>query len=317
MPEKLLLTFLIWINLFFIFPCGWDADTIAMEKRTFPSVHELITGKFLQHSQAFYYWRVNDRMEKIQLFPDSLNYYDDLAWALNKVGQPEKGVEVMLQKEKNSPGLYETYANLGTCYIHCNQYEKGLPYIKKAIKINPNAHFGREIYQQHLVEYVLSKKDKAGNFSLPLGTKNDNFYHYLKKHQFKGATQDEIAKAVKGVGGMMKFSNHNSPILLEALGDLLSQANVGVDPGAGHLSSRAYLKASFLVKDETQQKAFKKKTQQEIEKQYADERIRSRKTLFPYRAALNLVARKIVRLIFTLLDRHQLYSDNKVMVTLE
>ncbi len=49
----------------------------------------------------------------------------------------------------------------------------------------------------------------------------------------------------------------------------------------------------------------------------AYERIRSRKTLFPYRAALNLVARKIVRLIFTLLDRHQLYSDNKVMVTLE
>lgn len=49
----------------------------------------------------------------------------------------------------------------------------------------------------------------------------------------------------------------------------------------------------------------------------AYERIRSRKTLFPYRAALNLVARKIVRLIFTLLDKHQLYSDNKVMVTLE
>lgn len=49
----------------------------------------------------------------------------------------------------------------------------------------------------------------------------------------------------------------------------------------------------------------------------AYERIRSRKILFPYRAALNLVARKIVRLIFTLLDKHQLYSDNKVMVTLE
>ena len=52
----------------------------------FPSVHELITGKFLQHSQEFYYWRVKDRTEKIQLYPDSLSLYDDLAWALNKVG---------------------------------------------------------------------------------------------------------------------------------------------------------------------------------------------------------------------------------------
>ena len=192
--------------------------------------------------------------------------YDDLAWALNKVGEPEKGVEIMLEKEKKSPGLYKTYANLGTCYIHSNQFEEGLTYIKKAIKINPDAHFGREIYQQHLVEYLISKKDDAGNFSLPLGTKNSNFYHYLKKNHFKGSTESEIAEAIKGVSGMMKFSNHNSPVLLEALGDLLSNANNGTDPGAGHLSSRAYLKASFLSKDEAGIEAYKKKARKEIER---------------------------------------------------
>lgn len=274
MQKRILLTFLLWVNLFFIFPCGWDNDTIAMEKRLFPTVHELITGKFLQHSQAFYYWRVNDRTEQIQLHPDSLSLYDDLAWALNKVGEPEKGVEIMLKKEQKSPGLYKTYANLGTCYIHSNQFEEGLKYIKKAIKINPDAHFGREIYQQHLVEYVISKKDSEGNFDLPLGTKNDNFYHYLKKNHFKGSTQNEVAKAVKGVGGMMKFSNHNSPVLLEALGDLLSNADSGVDPGAGHLSSRAYLKAGLLSKDESSIKAYKKKARQEVERVYIDERFR-------------------------------------------
>ncbi|MFT5777994.1 MAG: tetratricopeptide (TPR) repeat protein [Crocinitomicaceae bacterium] len=269
MRKRILLTFFFWINIFFIFPCGWDSDTIAMEKRMFPTVHELITGKFLQHSQAFYYWRVNDRTEKIQRYPDSLSLYDDLAWALNKIGEPDKGVEIMLQKEKKSPGLYKTYANLGTCYIHANQFEKGLKYIKKAIKINPEAHFGREIYQQHLVEYVISKKDNVGNFNLPLGTKNNNFYHYLKKNHFKGSTQTEIAKAVKGIGGMMKFSDHNSPILLEALGDLLSHADNGVDPGAGHLSSRAYLKAALLSKEESRIEAYKKKARLEIERQFA------------------------------------------------
>ena len=268
MLKRFVLTFLLWINLFFIFPCGWDSDTIAMEKRMFPTVHELITGKFLQHSQEFYYWRVNDRTEKIQLYPDSLSLYDDLAWALNKVGQPEKGVDVMLKKEQKKPGLYKTYANLGTCYIHSKQFEKGLEYIKKAIEINPDAHFGREIYQQHLVEYVISRKDSSGNYTLPLGTKSDNFYHYLKKNHFTGSTQNEIAKAVKGVGGMMKFSNHNSPVLLEALGDLLSNAANGVDPGAGHLSSRAYLKAALLSKDENIADAYRKKARKEIEKQF-------------------------------------------------
>jgi tetratricopeptide (TPR) repeat protein len=274
MLKRFVLTLLVWINLFFIFPCGWDSDTIAMEKQMFPTVHELITGKFLQHSQAFYYWRVNDRQEKIQMYPDSLDLYNDLAWALNKVGEPEKGIEIMLEKEQKSPGLYKTYANLGTCYIHANQLEKGLEYIKKAIEINPDAHFGREVYQQHLVEYIISKKDGSGNYTLPLGTKNDNFYHYLKKNHFTGSAKNEIAKAVKGIGGMMKFSNHNSPVLLEALGDVLSNADNGDDPGAGHLSSRAYLKAALLSKDEIVSDAYKKKAKSEIERNFMSEQHR-------------------------------------------
>ena len=280
MLKRLALTFLLWINFFLVFSCGWDSDTIAMEKRMFPTVHELITGKFLQHSQEFYYWRVADRKEKITLYPDSLDLYDDLAWALNKVGEPEKGIKVMLDKESIAPGLYKTYANLGTCYIHSNKLEEGLKYIKKAIEINPEAHFGREVYQEYLVEYVISKKDSLGNFSVPLGTKNNNFYHYLKNNHFSRATKSEIAKAVKGIGGMMKFSNHNSPILLEALGDLLSNAENGYDPGAGHLSSRAYLKAALLSKKDNAIAKYKKRANKERERQFAGPNRRGREPNF-------------------------------------
>ena len=269
MLKRFTLTFLLWINFFLVFPCGWDSDTIAMEKRMFPTVHELITGKFLQHSQEFYYWRVADRKEKITLYSDSLDLYDDLAWALNKIGEPEKGIEVMLEKESIIPGLYKTYANLGTCYIHSKQFKTGLEYIKKAIEINPEAHFGREVYQQYLVEYVISKTDSLGHFSLPLGTRTHNFFHYLKKNHFSGEAKSEIAKAVKGIGGMMKFSNHNSPILLEVLGDLLSNAENGYDPGAGHLSSRAYLKAALLSKKDDAVNAYKKRANEERERQFA------------------------------------------------
>jgi hypothetical protein len=109
---------------------------------------------------------------------------------------------------------------------------------------------------------------------LPLGTKNDNFHHYLKKNHFTGSAKNEIAKAVKGIGGMMKFSNHNSPVLLEALGEVLSNADNGDDPGAGHLSSRAYLKAALLSNDSTVSEAYKKKAKSEIERNFMSEQYR-------------------------------------------
>lgn len=138
--------------------CIWDRDTISMKIQCFPDAIELITGKFLRHSPEFYQWRIKDREAKLKTNPAQWSYYDDLAVAYAKLHNNTKAIELMLKKEKLHPRQYETYANLGTFYIHDKQYEKGLTYIKKAIAINPNAHFGREVYQQYLVEYILSKR---------------------------------------------------------------------------------------------------------------------------------------------------------------
>ena len=75
---------------FFILPCGWDWDTVQMEKQQFPQIHELITGKFFRHSQELYYWRVKNRTDLLKKYPDSLHYYDDLAMAYDKIGNPKK-----------------------------------------------------------------------------------------------------------------------------------------------------------------------------------------------------------------------------------
>lgn len=262
------------------FACGWDWDTIKMEKEQFPTVHELIVGKFLRHSTAFYYWRVKDRTEKIKQFPDSLALYDDLAWANDKIGEHEEAIRIMQEKEALHPGLYETYANMGTSYIHNAQYEKGLEYIKKAIEINPEAHFGREIYQQYVVEYVLSCQDSTGSFSLPLSTgKAPDFYSFLKERHLKDAIgngsskEKEMLLAIKGVTGMMKFGDFSSPVLLECLGDLLYASTSGHDRGAGHLASRAYLKAAWAMpknKPEAKQ-AYEEKAKASIERQFSGE----------------------------------------------
>ncbi len=233
-----------------------------MEKQQFPQIHELITGKFYRHSQELYYWRVKNRADLLKKYPDSLNYYDDLAMAYDKIGNPKKAIEVMKKKELKKAGLYETYANLGLFYMHNNDMKNGVLYVQKALKVNPNAHFGREKYQLHLGKYIISRM-KNDSLILPLtsGFKT-GFYEYLAKHEFK--TKDyksdehfkEVANAIKGVAGMMTFANYRSPVLLEVLADLLLHTNSY--RGAGNLASRAYLKASWETKGEVAKSYYEK-----------------------------------------------------------
>lgn len=244
--------------------CLWDHDTLQMERKEFPSALELIAGKFLRHSDEFYQWRVEDRSRKLKQQPTA-ELYDDLAVAYEKLGKHKQAIEVTLKKQELYPDLYETHANLGTFYIHSGELEKGLREIEKAIQINPDAHFGRERYQKLLVEYVLSRRSEKTP-SLPL-SRNDTrkgfgyqptgFSKYVletgKIAKDTPAAKLEIQKATTGVLGMMRFGNYDSPVLLEALGDLL----VSDHSGAKRLAARAFLKASYAVEDQESKDAFR------------------------------------------------------------
>ncbi len=230
------------------FACLWDYDTLAMERERFPSALELITGKFLRHTREFYEWRIQDRLQRLKAEPDRAEWLDDLAVAYDKTGRQADAIATMERLETIRPGRYETYANLGTFHIHAGQPEKGLPFIAKAIEINPEAHFGREIYQKRLVEYVMSRR-VDGRLSLPLCSEQ-------RTHHFAGGfagavlagdkSAEKLEAAVKGVLGMMRFGTHDHPVLLEALGDLLCS---GGRNDAKRLAARAYLKASYGAED--------------------------------------------------------------------
>lgn len=232
--------------------CLWDHDTLAMERQAFPQVLELITGKFLRHTPEFYQWRIQDRLQRLQSAPQDWALYDDLAVAYEKTGQTPKAIETLLKKEALQPGLYTTYANLGTFYLHQQEWAKGIEMIKKALRINPNAHFGREKYQLLLAEYYVSSEQRAQQadlkthglplsiapFEPDLDTPYQTFDGFLHQQGEK-----ELAPALKGVMGMMHFGNYRSPVLLEVLGDLLlSEEHL-------HLATRAYLKAAYEAKD--------------------------------------------------------------------
>src|SRR5579884_4228255 len=141
--------------------CLWDYDTLAMERLRGPSALELITGKFLRHSPEFYHWRIQDRLRKLHEDPNNLASYDDLAVAYDKTGQYDRALETILAKDGKRVGLYETEANRGTFLIHAGRLEEALEHISEALRINPDAHFGREKYQALLVEYMLERRRRG------------------------------------------------------------------------------------------------------------------------------------------------------------
>ncbi len=253
--------------------CLWDYDTLAVEARRFPSTIELIAGKFARHSKAFYEWRVEDRLARLQAKPGDHSLTDDLAVAYDKLGKRDEGIQVLRDQLAKSPNRYETHANLGTLLIHNGQFEEGLKHIEQAIEINPNAHFGREKYQALVVRYLLANEfDPAMRQPLPIAPKGDisdadfaynprGFRKFLidnrtVKVDAKGEelpdrlTTEERDSAIKGIQGMMRFGNFQSPVLLEVLGDLLADHGNG---DAKRLGSRAYLAAARNTQGETSQ----------------------------------------------------------------
>ncbi len=254
--------------------CLWDYDTLKMERARFPSVLELITGKFLRHSPEFYKWRIQDRLERLKSDPTNVSLLDDLSVAYDKTGDHDKAIATALAIEQMQPGRYETAANLGTFYIHGGRPKLGLPYIDKALQINPSAHFGRERYQKLVVEYVLSRRPE-GPVRLPLAdvtlSSTDDpkkvsvyaditnaFDDFLKQGRHEQISSEEAAEAVKGILGMMKFGNYDSPILLEALGSLLALKGYYPKVDAKLLAARAFLKASYETSDASAREAYRR-----------------------------------------------------------
>jgi len=249
-------------------PCLWDYDTLAQERARFPTTLELVTGHFPRHSREFYEWRVADRGRSLEAGALSAELLDDLAVAHSKLGDDARAVELMGLKEERFPGLYTTAANLGTFHVHAGDLEEGLRHIERAIEINPEAHFGREIYQALLVRYLLNLRGEEEALSPPLdrsgarpvGKRQSGFWVFLREARevSEEGEAEEIRRAVQGVLGMMRFGNHDSPVLLEALADLLL---ADPDQDAKRLAARALLKAAYEVEEDSARRAYRAKAE--------------------------------------------------------
>ena len=211
---------------------------------------------------------MEDREARLARQPDDLKLRDDLAVAYEKTGQTERAIELMRDSLELDADRYETHANLGTFLIHDGQYQEGLKHIDRAIAINPDAHFGREKYQRWLVEYVVTRLGEDGKPRLPLRGFNDegqlesgSFAGFLASkldNKHRSLDPEQTRAAVKGVLGMMRFSDADSPVLLEALGDLLVMSKNGGPDDAKQLAAMAFLKTAHRVDDQTAKAQYRK-----------------------------------------------------------
>lgn len=235
--------------------CDWDSETLLEERSRFPTALEIIIGKFPRHSKDYYRWRLQDRLEKRKTDPNNDLLLDDVAVSYEKLGRYGEAIEVARGQLERNPERYESLANLGTFMIHDGRLQDGLRYIEQAIEVNPDAHFGREKFQLILVKYLLSRSSE-GSFQLPLAEQrfsDDRSLYLLPFCKFLATelgvgpddhlTGEQFDAATKGILGMMRFSRHDSPVLLEALGELQERGS------ARQLAYRAYKSAALVVDD--------------------------------------------------------------------
>jgi hypothetical protein len=156
----------------------------------FAMVHDVLHERYTRHGDAYYAERnrrVRETMQKIEAEqgpnPTSTEYlalFDDLGAGLDALKDDDEAVRILRDKLRrqearglNGSQLYTTYANLGTFLIHGNfpkavagdaaakdRVSEGICFVSESIAVNPQAHFGREIWQQRTAEFLLGAIDK-------------------------------------------------------------------------------------------------------------------------------------------------------------
>ena len=219
-------------------PCLWDSDTLDTELRGLPEAFDLIVGKWHRHSDAYY----EDRVAKLTVkSPVDLADYDDLAVAYEHLGKRDAAIETMARKAEalvakpDKEHQYRYHANLGTFYAHAGKFDDALRELRAAVDINPDAHFGREVFQIELIRYVAAANQDPSVWTLHSCLRHAGYYlsfsvgsnaissdpvTYRERPGWNGNRKIDWDAAYKALGGMLRFGGLEGAELYRALGEL-------------------------------------------------------------------------------------------------
>ncbi len=167
--------------------CAWDSDTLSFETKKFPDISDAIVGRFERNPPKYYEMRIERLLPRVNSGTATLNDLDDVAVAYDRLGKGEEAIKMMalkaqlLKAKPDKEHQYRYYANLGTFQAHLwvrtgaskeklALMEAGRDHIAAAIKLNSNAHFGREATQLKMINGLIAqaKGDKEHNIYLAL-----------------------------------------------------------------------------------------------------------------------------------------------------
>jgi len=156
--------------------CMWDYDTLQAETKEFPDVVDTIVGWFPRNPPLYYEMRIKRRIAELKTNPNILDAYDDIAVGYARLGKEKDGLEwlekqrAILQSSSQADlnvkeHWYHYWANRGTLLVHdwfhrghkkneISELQQGEKCIENALRINPNAHFGRERVQLEVMRWA-------------------------------------------------------------------------------------------------------------------------------------------------------------------
>lgn len=205
--------------------CIWDRDTLKEEAKGKLDTVRAITGWFDRYPARYYEMRLERVTKELAEKPGSLDLYDDAGVACSRLGRHDEAIawmvkkgDVLASKQYDDPKeeTYRYYSNLGTFLLirWIVQPEETRPsdladlkasetFIKRALELNPDAHFGREKFQYMLIRWLL---DPQG----PPEYGTVNFLYLNQDHMMPpmGAVAGadfSLEEARKGITGLVQL----------------------------------------------------------------------------------------------------------------
>lgn len=162
----------------FSWACIWDDDTLAIEAKGLPTLTETLVGRIPLNPPEYYEARVKHSQRRLAKNPNDFAAYDNIAMAHDRLGRFEEALQTLDAKLARMDATrvkptadpmhdprYRYHANRGTVYAHMwlnmkpaptdtKLLDQALAELGKGLKINPNAHFGREKVQVEILTLI-------------------------------------------------------------------------------------------------------------------------------------------------------------------
>jgi tetratricopeptide (TPR) repeat protein len=196
--------------------CLWDRDTLEHEAQGVPDAMDIIAGRFERNPPLYYQMRLERVTALLQHEPMNLSAYDDAAVACDRLGDDNQAISFMQRKaqqlgvanatDKNDQ-QYRYEANIGTFYIHrwirggahrenMGDVDEAIHHIGEALRINPNAHFGRERYQLLAIQWIRNPDDMKWGMA-----------EYAAEGKNNGSEPAGNGNAIEGLSGLIALGN--------------------------------------------------------------------------------------------------------------